>query len=246
MSYALQVEEQEVGLDESFAREASEQVAERPCEACREVTKRPLVYRVAKRAFDVAFSLCVLAVCLVPGVILSVAVTLDTKGSPIYSQERVGRGGKVFRIYKMRTMVADSDDVAKYLDEDQLAQWERERKVDDDPRITPLGAKLRATSLDEVPQFLNVLKGDMSVVGPRPLTTDELEQHFTPEDRALLLSVPAGITGLWQVGSRNDATFENGERQVLELGYARGVSLRLDAEVAARTLGAMFVRRTGR
>ncbi|WP_241157374.1 sugar transferase [Adlercreutzia sp. ZJ242] len=203
-------------------------------------------YRFVKRVFDVVFSACVLIFCFVPGLVLCVLVARDTGGSPIYTQQRIGMNGRAFCIYKLRTMVADSDDVERYLSAEQLAQWERERKVDGDPRITPLGAKLRSTSLDEVPQFLNVLAGDMSVVGPRPLTLDELEQHFSPDERALLLSVPAGVTGFWQVGSRNDASFENGERQTLELGYARAASLHLDAKVIAGTLGAMFVRRTGR
>ena len=115
-------------------------------------------YRICKRVFDIAFSVCVIAVGLGPGLILSAFIARDTGGSPIYTQERVGMGGRTFRIYKFRTMVADSDDVEKYLNSDQLAQWRLERKVDDDPRITPLGRKLRSTSVDEIPNFINVLK----------------------------------------------------------------------------------------
>lgn len=113
----------------------------------------------------------------VPCALLSAAVALDTKGSPIYSQERVGRLGRPFRIYKFRTMVAgaDADDVEKYLTPEQLAEWRRERKIDSDPCITPLGRKLRRLSLDEVPYFLNVLKGDMSVIGPRAVSSEEIE-----------------------------------------------------------------------
>ena len=214
-------------------------------EECRRLDRRPLGYRVAKRAFDVAFSAVIVVVGLVPCALLSAAVALDTKGSPIYSQERVGRLGRPFRIYKFRTMVADADDVEKYLSPEQLAEWRRERKVTGDPRITRLGRVLRKTSLDELPQFLNVLAGQMSVVGPRAVTYDELAHYGA--DAALLLSVPQGVTGAWQAGPRNEATFENGERQEIELGYARHASLGEDARVFDATFGAMFgKRRSGR
>ena len=214
-------------------------------ERCRRLDRRPLGYRVAKRAFDIAFSAAVIAVGLVPCALLSVAIAADTKGFPIYSQERVGRLGRPFRIYKFRSMVADADDVEKYLDASQLEEWRRERKVTDDPRITRLGRVLRKTSLDELPQFLNVLAGQMSIIGPRAITFDELKEYGA--DAPLLLSVPQGITGAWQAGPRNEATFENGERQAVELGYARDASLSKDICVFGATFGAMFGRKaTGR
>lgn len=154
-------------------------------------------------------------------------------------------GGRAFRIYKFRTMVADSDDVGKHLDAEQLAQWHRERKVDDDPRITPLGRKLRSTSLDEMPNFINVLKGDMSVIGPRAVSREEIA--WFGEDAETVLSVPAGITGLWQAGARNDATFESGERQRIELEYVRNAGFAMDARCFIGTFGAMFGKgRSGR
>ena len=206
---------------------------------------RALGYRIAKRAFDIAFSGCVIAVGAIPFAVLSVAIAADTKGSPIYAQTRVGRYGKPFSIYKFRTMVADADNVEKYLSPEQLRQWQAERKVDDDPRITPLGRVLRAASIDELPQFLNVLIGQMSVIGPRPISYDELA-HFGG-DAALFCSVPGGITGLWQASRRNDATFESGERQEIELEYVRGASLRLDTRCFFDTFGAMFGKnRSGR
>lgn len=207
-------------------------------EECRVLDRRPFGYRFTKRAFDIAFSAAVVVVGLVPCALLSAAVALDTKGSPIYSQERVGRLGRPFRIYKFRTMVADADDVGKYLNAEQLAEWRRERKVTDDPRITRLGAVLRKTSLDELPQFLNVLVGQMSVVGPRAVTYDELVHYGT--DAALLLSVPQGVTGAWQAGERNGATFETGERQRIELDYVGSASLAADTLYLVRTIGVMF------
>ena len=212
---------------------------------CRKLDSRSLGYRAVKRAFDIAFSAVIIAVGIVPCAVLSAVIAADTKRSPIYTQERVGRLGRPFRIFKFRTMVADADDVEKYLDAEQLMEWKRERKVTNDPRITPLGKVLRRTSLDELPQFLNVLKGDMSLIGPRAITFAELEHYGA--DVALLLSVPQGVTGAWQAGPRNEASFENGERQAIELGYARNASLGEDVRVFGSTFGAMFgKRRSGR
>ena len=228
-------------LKASIPRPGTEAFAD----ACRALDRRPLGYRIAKRAFDIAFSAVVIVVGLVPCALLSIAIAFDTMGSPIYTQERVGRLGRPFRIYKFRSMVVDADDVEKYLTPDQLAQWERERKVDGDPRITRLGRVLRRTSLDELPQFLNVLAGQLSVIGPRAITMAELEHYGA--DAPLLLSVPQGITGAWQAGPRNEATFENGERQAVELGYARSARLGEDTRVFLATFGAMFGRnRSGR
>lgn len=214
-------------------------------EQCRNLDHRSLAYRFVKRLFDLMFSACVVVIGLLPGLILSLAIVADTKGSPIYSQVRIGRLGRTFRIYKFRTMVADSDDVEKHLDAEQLAQWHRERKVDDDPRITPLGRKLRRLSLDEVPNFLNVLKGDMSVIGPRAVSSEEIE--WFGDEAGTVLSVPAGITGLWQATRRNDATFESGERQRIELEYAKNAGFAMDTRCFLGTFGAMFgKKRTGR
>lgn len=180
--------------------------------------KRPFVYRFVKRLFDILFSLIVVALCIVLLPItltILIATSASTKGFPIYVQERVGRYGRPLHILKLRTMVADSDDVEKYLSAEQLTQWKRERKVDDDPRITKFGALCRKTSIDEMPQFFNVLAGQMSVIGPRPISADELE--WFGDDAVLYLSVSGGITGLWQSGPRNEASFENGERQKIEL-----------------------------
>lgn len=210
----------------------------------RSLDARPLGYRFAKRAFDIAFSGCVLAAGLIPGAILSAAISIDTKGAPIYTQERVGRYGKPFRIYKFRSMVADADNVEKYFTPEQLSVWRRERKIDDDPRITRLGAFIRKTSVDELPQFLNVLLGQISIIGPRPITYDELGEFGT--DAALLCSVPGGISGLWQASERNNATFESGERQRIELSYVRECGFRMDARCFFGTFDAMFGKRSGR
>lgn len=206
-----------------------------------------LGFRFAKRAFDIAFSGVVIVVGAIPIAIVCGAICAESEGAPIYSQTRVGRDGKRIRVLKLRSMVSDADDVEKYLSQEQLAQWRRERKVDADPRITKVGQFIRSTSIDEIPQFLNVFAGDLSVIGPRPITIDELEQHFTAEGRKALLSVRPGITGPWQAGERNEATFESGRRQQIELGYIRDAGIAEDARVFFATFGAMFgKKRSGR
>lgn len=133
--------------------------------ACRATTRERnrehYLFRFLKRAFDVVFSLVVLAVALAPGLVLSVVIALQSKGSPIYVDHRVGRGGRPLGVLKFRSMVCDADNVEKYLSAEQLAQWQSERKVENDPRITPVGRIIRKLSIDELPQFLNVLVGQM-------------------------------------------------------------------------------------
>lgn len=195
-------------------------------------------YRFIKRTFDVVFSGVVCLVGLIPSAIVCAAIAADSPGSPIFRQERVGQDGRRIGIYKFRTMVADAHEhPERYMTPEQLAQWEREQKVDDDPRITRIGRVLRNTSLDEIPQFLNVLLGDLSVIGPRPVTQAETLEFGDARDE--FLSVKPGITGWWQVTERNDATWENGRRQELELYYVRHASLALDLRVFAKTFKAL-------
>ena len=200
---------------------------------------------VLKRLFDIVVSF--FGLCLLWPFLIVIAVLIRVKmpgGKAVFTQQRIGRGGNLFTIYKFRTMVADADDVEKYLNSEQLWQWRAERKVDNDPRVTCLGRFIRKTSLDEIPQFLNVLVGDISIIGPRPITYQELE--WFGADAAELLSVPAGITGLWQASERNGATFESGRRQAIELEYVRHAGVRMDVSCFFSTFNAMFGKRSGR
>lgn len=204
-----------------------------------------LGYRFVKRAFDIAFSALVIAVLVIPVAILCLVIVLDSPGAPFFRQERIGKGGRPIRIWKLRTMVADAhENPGRYMTGEQLETWMREQKLDDDPRVTRVGRLLRRTSLDELPQFVNVLVGDLSVIGPRPVTLEETYEFG--DERGELLSVRPGITGWWQATERNAATWANGRRQELELYYVRHASLALDARVFALTLRAMFVERTGK
>lgn len=203
-----------------------------------------LGYRFVKRAFDIAFSALVIAALVIPVAILCLVIVLDSPGVPFFRQERIGKGGRPIHIWKLRTMVADAhENPGRYMTGEQLETWMREQKLDDDPRVTRVGRLLRRTSLDELPQFVNVLVGDLSVIGPRPVTLEETYEFG--DERGELLSVRPGITGWWQATERNAATWANGRRQELELYYVRHASLALDARVFALTLRAMFVERTG-
>lgn len=195
-------------------------------------------YRVLKRAFDIVFSLVVLVVLAVPMAVLCAAIAIDSPGSSFFRQERIGKGGKKIYIWKLRSMYVDAhSNPEKYFTDEQMAQWEREQKVDGDPRITRAGRFLRRTSLDELPQFINVLTGELSVIGPRPVTLEETYEFGNARDE--FLSVKPGITGWWQVTERNGATWANGDRQMLELFYVRHASLALDLRIFVRTFKAM-------
>lgn len=195
-------------------------------------------YIFTKRTFDIVFSIVVMSILLIPMLVLCAAIILESPGNPIYADERIGQYGRKIKVYKLRTMVADAWNVEKYFTENQLSQWKCERKVSNDPRITRLGGFLRKTSLDEFPQFVNVLIGNMSVIGPRPITEDELEWFGDNKER--LLSVKPGITGWWQVTARNRATYEDGFRQEIELQYVDNASFLMDARIFIGTFGAIL------
>ncbi len=197
-----------------------------------------------KRVLDVGASLAAIAVGAVPIAVTSLAICLESPGTPLFRQERIGRNGVPFGMWKLRTMYTDAEqNVERYLSPAQREQWKRERKVDHDPRVTKVGHVLRKASLDELPQFLNVLVGDMSVVGPRPVSATELK--WFGDDADEVLSVRPGITGWWQAYARNGATWESGERQRMELYYVRNMGLDLDARIFLHTFVAVF-RLTGR
>lgn len=156
-------------------------------------------------------------------------------GVPFYRHERVGRNGHIFQCWKLRTMLPDADSIlAAHLRSDPEAaeEWRRTRKLRRDPRITPLGKWLRKASIDELPQLLNVLRGEMSLVGPRPVTATELATYGSAA-RAYLRLTP-GITGLWQVSGRNGLTLS--ERIAFDTEYARRISLGADLGILLRTV----------
>ncbi len=179
-----------------------------------------LCYKASKRAFDLVSSLLVILLLSWLLLILLAIQLFATKGHPIFKDERIGKKGKTIKVLKFRTMYFDAEaNVDKYLTPEQKETWMRERKLDDDPRVTKFGRILRKTSLDELPQLFNILCGSMSVVGYRPMSAREMQDHFTEEEKNILFSAKPGLTGYWQVYGRSDADFVSGERQKLELEY---------------------------
>ena len=197
-------------------------------------------YAIIKRCFDFLSSLVAIALCLPLFLALMILVAFSSRGKMFYRDKRVGKRGKPIRVYKFRTMVHDAEtNVEKYLSSEQLEQWQQELKLDNDPRITRIGKFLRKTSLDELPQLFNILFGSLSVVGPRPVCERELS-NFTDEQREKLLSVKPGLTGCWQVYGRKSATYENGERQKLELLYLKKRGFFYDLKLIFLTIPAVL------
>lgn len=240
----LSVSYSEIDDDEALPAKAGGFIAPAPDPSVPAPERGGQGYLIVKRLFDIVFSLVVCAILIIPSIILCICIRVESPGNPLFFQERVGLRGKKFCIWKFRTMYADAHEhPERYLTPEQMKEWQREQKVENDPRITRIGRWLRRMSLDEVPQFINVLKGDLSVIGPRPVTESETHEFGNARDE--FLSVKPGITGWWQVTDRNAATWQNGERQLLELFYVRHASFGLDLRVFCRTFKVMFIDRNG-
>lgn len=196
------------------------------------------VYEVVKRGFDIVFSIVGLILASPIMLITAIAIKAEDGGPIIHKRMCVGKGHKPYPMYKFRSMVVDADNVDHFLTEDQKAQYFKEVKIDCDPRITRIGKFIRKTSIDELPQLYSVLRGDMSLVGPRPMV--EFENRFFKEYADLVLSVSPGITGYWQVYGRNNKKYETGERQQMELFYIENRSLWLDFKLLISTIGCVL------
>ena len=187
-----------------------------------------------KRVFDIVASF--LALVLLAPLFLIVAVAIKKDGGPaFYSHRRVGRDGAMFSCFKFRSMYEDSEKRLETLlahNTEAKTEWEEHYKLKNDPRITRLGHFLRESSIDELPQLLNVLKGDMSLVGPRPVILKELEKYG--EEKGSYLSVRPGLTGLWQVSGRNDLDYDT--RVALDVEYVESYSFRTDLIILMKTI----------
>ncbi|MDO4623094.1 MAG: sugar transferase, partial [Eubacteriales bacterium] len=197
-----------------------------------------MVYLGAKRLVDICGSLLALLLLSPVFLILMILIIGDDGGNPFYGHSRIGKGGKRIKVYKFRSMKQNTGNLEALLTAEQLEQYRREFKIDNDPRITGFGTFLRKSSLDELPQLLNILKGELSFVGPRPVV--EEETRIYGEDVAKLLSVKPGLSGYWQAYARNNATYETGERQRMEMFYVDHQGPLLDIRILFRTVFAVF------
>jgi len=194
-----------------------------------------LEYKILKRCLDILFSFFLIIFLIPLFLIIGIVIKFNSKGTIIYSQKRIGKKNKPFACYKFRTMHPQ----AKYLLKKILLQnpnfrneFENTRKITNDPRITNIGKFLRFTSLDELPQIFNVLKGDMSFIGPRPIVKSEIKKYGKNFKKAF--SVKPGISGLWQVSGRNKLSYK--KRVELDTFYSENMNLLLDIKIFIKTI----------
>jgi Undecaprenyl-phosphate galactose phosphotransferase WbaP len=199
--------------------------------------------RLFKRICDLLLVAVVGPLALVPGLLIALAIAIDSRGPVFFAHRRVGEARRAFRLWKFRSMVRDADALLeRYLRQhpERASEWERTHKLKDDPRVTRVGRFLRKTSLDELPQLWNVLRGDMSMVGPRPIVAAEIAKYGPAF--GLYAQVLPGLTGLWQVSGRNDTHYSR--RVELDCHYIRNWSAARDLEILFKTAG-VIVRGRG-
>ena len=220
----------------------SQDISEISVENYHYLWRKKSLYNVIKRIIDVIGA--TIGILLLIPIIIGIAIAriiVKDKGPMIYTHNRIGKDGKVFKMYKFRSMVVGADEILeKYLSENEDARKEYKvnKKLKDDPRITKMGKFIRKTSIDEFPQFINVLKGEMSLVGPRPYLERELEDigDYYP----YIVAAKPGITGLWQVSGRNDVTFE--QRLKLDKEYYEKRNMIYDLKILFKTVLKVFCK----
>ena len=195
-------------------------------------TEQKPVYDFFKRIFDIICSSAALIILSPVFLILTVAIKTTDKGPVFFTHRRVGKGGKPLNIYKFRSMVTNAEDLIKQFTPEQKAEYERNFK----PRVTKVGKFMRRTSLDELPQLFNILKGDLSIVGPRPVM--EIETEIYGNYRDMLLSVKPGLTGFWAANGRSCTTYTR--RRAMEICYIKNRSVCFDLKIILKTITSVF------
>ena len=234
----------EVAVKERESIVEMSDVFEEPVEQEKIIVKGNKCYEFFKRTFDVFSS--GLAIILLSWLLLIIAllVKLTSNGPVLFKDRRVGKNGKIIKVYKFRSMYIDAESrLDKYLTPEEMEIWKKEGKIDNDPRITKIGKFIRKTSLDELPQLFNILGGSLSVVGPRPIKSLELELNYNEYQKSKLLSVKPGLTGYWQVYGRSNVSYESGERQKLELAYLPKRGFWFDLKIIILTIPAVLKSR---
>lgn len=195
------------------------------------IAYRNIAYFAVKRCLDFLISLCALIVLSPVFLIIILAIKLTSKGPVFFKHKRVGKNHQTIGIWKFRTMVVNAEDMIKDFTAEQKEEFEKNFKLENDPRVTKIGKILRKTSLDELPQLINILNGTMSIVGPRPVIEDELSFYGDKVDE--FLSVTPGLTGLWACSGRSEVSYKNRVRY--ELFYVNHASLGLDIMIIFKT-----------
>ena len=190
------------------------------------------VYIKIKRVIDVIFASIALILLSPVFAIIAIAIKIDSKGPVFFAHKRIGKNGKIIKLYKFRSMVINAEELIKSFTPEQMKEYKENYKLTNDPRITKVGKFLRKTSLDELPQLINIINGDLSIIGPRPVVADELEKYGVNKDK--FLSVTPGLTGYWAANGRSNTTYE--QRMEMELYYIDNLSLKMDIKVFFKTI----------
>ncbi len=208
-----------------------------------EISKDKFLYRFIKRALDIVFSLLIIIGLLPIYILIALKIKIDDGGKIFYKHKRIGKDNQEFGMYKFRTMVLDAEEKLKELldnDPELKQEFYKNFKLKNDPRITEIGHYLRRTSLDELPQLFNVLKGDMSLVGPRPVVKKELDLYYKELGR-IIFSMKPGVTGMWQAYLRSD--YDNYQQRIrLDLYYLKNRSILLDLKILFKTIVTVLKR----
>lgn len=190
------------------------------------------VYIKIKRVIDVILASVALILLSPLFAIIAIAIKIDSNGPVFFAHKRIGKNGKIIKLYKFRSMVINAEELIKSFTPEQMREYKENYKLTNDPRITKVGKFLRKTSLDELPQLINIINGDLSIIGPRPLVADELEKYGVNKDK--FLSVTPGLTGYWAANGRSNTTYE--QRMEMELYYIDNLSLKMDIKVFFKTI----------
>lgn len=196
------------------------------------------VYIKIKRVIDVILASVALILLSPLFAIIAIAIKIDSKGPVFFAHKRIGKNGKIIKLYKFRSMVINAEELIKSFTPEQMREYKENYKLTNDPRITKVGKFLRKTSLDELPQLINIINGDLSIIGPRPVVADELEKYGVNKDK--FLSVTPGLTGYWAANGRSCTTYE--QRMQMELYYIDNLSLKMDVKVFFKTIEAVIKR----
>ena len=209
--------------------------AKNPPSSAHTVKPKP-AFDFVKRVLDIVCSLIALILLSPAFLILAILVKATSEGPVFFAHRRVGKGGKEIKIYKFRSMVTNAEELIKQFTPEQKAEYEKNFKLENDPRITKIGSFMRKTSLDELPQLINILKGDLSIVGPRPVM--DVETRIYGNYRDMLLSVKPGLTGFWAANGRSATSYKR--RRAMEIYYVKNRSLLFDAKIIFKTFISVF------
>ena len=205
----------------------------------KEILVKRTPYRIVKRIIDVILSTIGLIVLLPVFAIIALMIKLESKGPVFFKHTRIGKNGKIIKMYKFRSMVENAEELIKNFTPEQMKEYKEYYKLSNDPRITKVGKVLRKASLDELPQLINIIKGDLSIIGPRPVIEEELKKYRDNSEK--FLSVTPGLTGNWAANGRSCTSYEH--RMEMELFYVDNVSLKLDLKIFFKTIEAVISRR---